>query len=148
MTTRYSILSSTHSNDCYITTARPRWLKLWWVTVNRWTTKFTSFYLQVLLSSCRGRKLFRPPTYMYKTAKCLCTHFAMVQAMSATSKVHLLRDITICLINQSLATKQIPEADNAILTFNTFRWKDVEIHADWYPTNLSTADNPKSKLSR
>src|SRR5436190_13574311 len=36
MTARYSILSiftqrltSTHSNDCYITTARPKWLKLW-----------------------------------------------------------------------------------------------------------------------
>ena len=49
MTARYSILSPTHSNDCYITTARPKWLKLWWVTVNRWTTKFTSFYLRVLL---------------------------------------------------------------------------------------------------
>ena len=53
--------SSTHSNDCYITTARPKWLKLWWVTFNRWTTKFTSFYLRVLLSSCWGLKLFRPP---------------------------------------------------------------------------------------
>ena len=43
VTARYSILSSTHSNDCYITTAHPKRLKLWWVTVNRWTTKFTSY---------------------------------------------------------------------------------------------------------
>ena len=55
MTARSLILSSTHSNDCYITTAPPKWLKLWWVTVNRWTTKFTSFYLRVLLSSCWAR---------------------------------------------------------------------------------------------
>ena len=64
MTPRYSILSSTHPNDCYITTARPKWLKLWWVTANRWTMKFTSFYLRMLLSSCWGRKLFRPPSYI------------------------------------------------------------------------------------
>ena len=62
MTARYSILSSTHSNDCYITTVRPKWLKLRWVTVNRRTTKFTSFYLRVLLSSCCGQKLFRSPS--------------------------------------------------------------------------------------
>ena len=29
-----------------------KWLKLWLVTVNRWTTKFTSFYLRVLLYLC------------------------------------------------------------------------------------------------
>ena len=79
MTARYSILAifiktlaSTHSHDCYITTARSKWLKLWWVSVNRWTTKFTSFYLRVLLSSCWGRKLFRPPSWMLPI---LCFHY-------------------------------------------------------------------------
>ena len=69
VTARYSILFWTHSNDCYITTARPKWLKLWWVTVNRWTTKFTSFNLRMLLSLCWGQKLFRPLSYMYSKQK-------------------------------------------------------------------------------
>ena len=62
VTARYSILSSTHSNDCYVITARPKRLKLWWLTVNRWTTKFTSSHLRVLLSSCWSRKVFGPPS--------------------------------------------------------------------------------------
>ena len=73
MTDRYSILSPTHSN---ITTVRPKWLKFWWVTFDRWITKFTSFYLRILLSSCWGPKLFRPPSYsihhQYHSAEFSC----------------------------------------------------------------------------
>ena len=72
MTTRYSILSSTHSNDCYITTVRPKWLKLWWVTVNRWTTKFTSFFYEYCYLAVEvGNFPDHPRMYMYI---CICIY--------------------------------------------------------------------------
>lgn len=51
--------TSVNSNEYYVTTASSKWLKLWKLTLNRWTTEFNIFHLRVLPSLLWDRKHFR-----------------------------------------------------------------------------------------